>query len=340
MLLGCSRGLLKPSYQPSSPKIEQLALATTMTPEAQQLFYQQDPKIQPKEKFRSFCRKASQDPEKTIILGCFTSNGYTGSIVIQSISDPRLQGMMEVVAAHEMLHAAYHTFSPQDRQRLEPKLRKAARRVTDTNLLSILEAYEDGDPEIYVNELHSHLGTQLNDLGDPDLEEHYQQYFSDRQRVVAFAKRSRKELNQLEAQAEQLKPEIDALKLDLESEESILLRSMEDLKLSVDRIERMRSDLQALRQQVEALIDRGDASLVSQFEREQERFNAEVRQYNAQVQAHREQVDQYHQQFDTYEQKISEYNQLTQTKQSILSSLRSDQPDFSVPQATPQADEP
>ena len=99
--------LFSVTYEPSSPEIEALAIATTMTPDAQQLFYKQDPQIASKESFHSLCSKVERNTEKTVLLGCFTSDGYQGNIVIQSVTDSRLEGTMEVVAAHELLHAAY-----------------------------------------------------------------------------------------------------------------------------------------------------------------------------------------------------------------------------------------
>ena len=335
VLINILRSVIKPIERPSSSEIERLAIATTMTPKAQQLFYQQDPEIQPKEKFRSFCRKPGQDPEKTIILGCFTSNGYQGSIVIQAVSDPRLEGTMEVVAAHEMLHAAYQELNPLERSRLEPKLKQAAKRVEDPNLQSILEAYEAGDPDIYVNELHSHLGTSLEDFGDPDLETYYQQYFHDRQQVVALAKRSRQELTQLDAQADQLKPQIDDLERRLKSWQADLRSSDHDLQSRLRQIKQMRSALQDLRQEAQVNLTQGDPSLVSQFKRDQNQFNAAVRQYNDQVEHYQDQLDQYNQQVEIYEQTIAEYNALNQTKQSILSSLQNEQPTLPVPQIVP-----
>jgi prefoldin subunit 5 len=334
VFLGIWRGTWKPTYRPSSPEIEQLAIATSMTPKAQQLFYQQDPKISPKDQFRTLCRKPEGDPEKLILLGCFTSNGYQGNIVIQFVSDPRLQGTMEVVAAHEMLHAAYQDLNPLERSRLEPKLRQAAKRVTDPNLLSVLKAYEPGDSNIYVNELHSHLGTSLEDLGDPELEQHYQHYFSDRQQVVALAQRSRRELNQLEAQADELKPEIDNLESDLKSQQARIQNTASELEQSIKTIDRMKSDLLAFKLEAETSLVSGDRSKVSQFNREQDRFNAEVRDYNAQVEEHRDQVTQYNQQVEVYKQKIAEYNQLSQTRKSILSSLQAEST-VPMPQLSP-----
>lgn len=320
-LISCTQ-ITPKSYKPSSPQIEQLAVDTTMTTKAQQLFYQQDPRIESKQLFHELCRNVSHHTEKTILLGCFTSNGYQGKIVLQSVTDPRLTGTMEVVAAHEMLHAAYQQLTTKERSRLAPKLKQAAQRVVETNLKAVLQEYAEGDPDIYVNELHSHLGTSLGDLGNPELEEYYRQYFRDRQQVVAFAQQSRRVLSQIETQVQALEPELNALEGDLKTEKNAIERTEDDLKASIQNLERMESNLKNLKQQTETALSRGDTSLIKPFEQERSRFNSAVRDFNGQVQTLQNRIDQFNQQFAAYSQKVDVYNQLAATNRSILSSIK------------------
>ncbi len=335
LLLGYFHKFLPVTYKPSSPAIEQLAIATTMTPDAQQIFYKQDPSIEPKKRFHSLCHQPGRKPEKTIILGCYINNGYEGNIVIQSVTDARLQGLMEVIAAHEMLHAAYHELSQAERDRLSPKLRQAAKRVKDSRLLSVLEEYESGDPDIYANELHSHLGTELAELGDPDLDQHYQRYFQDRQQVITFAQKSRSTLFQLDAQAEKLKPEIDALETSLLQQKTLILQADRDLEAKAQRLKQMRANLRQLKQEAEAALRRGDTSLAEQFELQKNRLNTEVNQYNSRVQNLQGRVTQLNQQANTYKQKVDTYNELAKTSRSILDSLKVDESEYRVPQLSP-----
>ncbi len=316
--------LVSHTYEPSSPKIKQLAIDTTMTLKAQQLFYQQKPRIESKRTFHQLCRKVGHNPEKTIILGCFTSNGYRGNIIIQSVTDSRLAGMMEMVAAHEMLHAAYQKMSSKERARLAPKLKQAAQRVTDEQLLTVLKDYEAGDPEIYVNELHSHLGTTLANLGDPALETHYQQFFRDRKQVVAFAQRSRRVLNQIDAQVQQLEPELNTLEANLKAEKESIQRTEADLKASFQDLERMKSNLADLKQRAEASLRQGDYGLADSFEQQRSHFNTAVQDYNWQVETLQNRITQFNQQFATYSQKVDAYNQLAATNRSILSAIKLD----------------
>jgi hypothetical protein len=322
-------------YQPPSPEIEQLATATTMTPEAQQLFYQQEPQIVPKQSFHTQCRKTSHALKKAIILGCYSRNPYRGQILIQAVSDERLQGTMEVTAAHEMLHAAYDKLTEDERNWLAPKLKTARQWVKEPRLLAILKQYESGDSVIYLNELHSHLGVELSELGDPQLEKYYQKYFFDRQQVVALAQSSQSTLSQLEAQTNQLKPEIEILDASLKEEATLIRQVFDELKTREQNLAWMQSDLMNLKEQAEQLIRQGDPSLVSEFELAKSRYNAEVSDYNRWVQEHQDRVDQFNQQVESYEQKINAYNQLVETGQSILSTLEVDGSVETLPEVSP-----
>lgn len=322
-------------YKPSSPKIQQLAIDTTMTAKSRQLFYQQEPKIEPKAIFHQRCRKVGHNPEKTILLGCFTSNGYQGSIIIQSVTDPRLAGMMEMVAAHEMLHAAYQQLSYKERSRLAPRLKRAVQQVKDENLQAVLKEYAAGDPEIYVNELHSHLGTSVTDLGDPELEQYYRQYFRDRKQVVAFAKRSRSVLAEIETQIEQLEPELDKLEVNLTAEKDYIQQAEEDLKAAQRDLEQMKVNLADLKRLAENSLKRGNASLVDEFEQERSRFNTEVGAFNGKVQRLQTRITQFNQQFATYTQKVNSYNELAATNRSILSTIKLKPADKAVKSVVP-----
>jgi len=76
-----------------------LADATAMKDSARRLFYVYHPAILDKADFNTYCR----DNEHTIVLGCYrTARG----IYIYDVADPRLNGIKEVTAAHELFHGA------------------------------------------------------------------------------------------------------------------------------------------------------------------------------------------------------------------------------------------
>ena len=317
-------GLFKRTYEPSSPEIEQLAIATSMTAEARQIFYKQNPQIASKQEFHRLCRGTNHNPEKTVLLGCFIHRGGQGNIFIQSVTDSRLQGTIEVVAAHEMLHAAYRNLSIEERKELAPKLQKAAESVTDSFLLPVIQEYEKGPTEIYFNELHSYLGTELKSLSNPELEAYYQKYFVDRQKVVALSTQSRRVLIQLESQADSLSTEIDRLETILQQEEQALKSLSNQLDQTSQYLEILKTNLIQTKGAAEQALRRGNSSLVSQFEQQQAEYNSEVRYFNSSVEAHRERVDAFNRDFEIYKQKIETFNQLNQNKREILDTLKLD----------------
>lgn len=321
------------TYEPPSPEIERLAIATSMTEEARQIFYKQNPQIAPKEEFHRVCSRTNHNPSKTVLLGCFIQRGNRGNIFIQSVTDSRLQGTIEVVAAHEMLHAAYQKLSFEERRTIAPKLQKAADSVTDSFLVPIIKEYEKGLTEIYFNELHSYLGTELKSFADPELEAYYRRYFEDRQKVVALAKQSRSVLTQIESQADQLGAEIDQLENNLQQEEQQLKALALSLDQQARQLESLKVSLLQTKNNAELALRRGDASLVSFFDRQQNQYNNQVRDFNASVESHRRRVDFFNQDYEVYKQKIESFNQLNENKREILDTLKLDSSKPSLSQA-------
>ncbi|NJN30563.1 MAG: hypothetical protein HC824_09125 [Synechococcales cyanobacterium RM1_1_8] len=320
--------------EPPSAEAERLAQATTMTPRAQRLFYRHRPDFASRETFLDKCNV----PKDAIVLGCYLEKSQgdrilSGKIIIQDIRDPQFSGTMEVTAAHEMLHAAYARLSPQQQEALFQQLKIAKLRVTDEKLLQVLDEYKGQEEKRYRHELHSHLGTELKDLGNPELEAHYQQYFSDRQRVIAFAEQSVRVFNDFEQRAEALAAEIEqfeqqltASQAELEAEEARLSRVSADL-------EQRKAALENTRTAAESALTQGNGQaerLINQFEQGKIDFNRQVDDYNAQVQANVQRIDRFNQSVQDYQQKIDAYNQIAQNSRKALESLKG---------ATPAANE-
>jgi hypothetical protein len=305
--------------RPTSAAVEQLALATAMTRPAQRLFYRQNPTIEPHENVVSDCKVS----DKGIMLGCYSHRGKIGKIVIQSVTDPRLRGVMEVTAAHEMLHAAYEKLSPSERDELTPHLEKAIKYVKDQRLLKVLQDYQKTDTAVYVNELHSYLGTELDNLADPFLEKHYRQYFSDRSQVIVFADRSGAPMRKLDQRADGLKPEIETLEADLKREKQALNNLKAKLNDSDRILTALKSDLDQTRATLENASAQGqnNVDLINKFEDQKAKFNHQVGLHNELVGTENNQIAQFNQKIDVYKQKISDYNQVGKDQRLLLDSL-------------------
>jgi hypothetical protein len=311
--------------KPPSLEVEQLAKSATMTEEAQQLFYRQAPIIQPKQAFFQSCREPGKSDESQIMLGCYRGSGRSGEIFIQAITDKRFNGTMEVTAAHEMLHVAYHRLlSKSEHDWLMPRLKQAAHRVKDRHLLVVLKKYETTDAERYVNELHSHLGTELDDLGDVQLEDYYRRYFADRHRVVVLAEQSQVALRKLDDQNDRLNVDIQKLEANLKMGKEDLKADEQRLSLGKQNLETLRANLTDFKAQAEQSYreGKGSSALDTQFEQMRSNFNQKVFDYQEQVKQYQDKVNLYNQQLDRYKQQVNAYNEILRDKRSLLEELR------------------
>jgi hypothetical protein len=120
---------------------------------------------------------------------------------------------MNVVAAHEMLHAAYDRLSPWAKKKLNSELEQQVTTLNNASLNKRLQDYASFEPGARDNELHSILGTEYANLS-ADLEHYYSQYFQNRAQVVA----DNQEFNQVFSG---LEDEISSLESKISSQESI-----------------------------------------------------------------------------------------------------------------------
>lgn len=190
----------------AAPAISDYAARSTMTEEGRFLFYASRPSIASGTEFDTAC---ATHQEGVGILGCYLPADR--SIHLFDVTDPRLDGLEDVVAAHEMLHAAWDRMSADERAKLAPLLEaEVAKLSDDTALAETLAFYATAEPGERLNELHSILGTEYPDLS-PQLEAHYAEYFSDRKAVTAMHDTSNAVFVEQAAQIAALVAQIDAL---------------------------------------------------------------------------------------------------------------------------------
>ena len=169
------------------------------------LFYVQRPLLQNLDEFRNNCSTS----EQTIVLGCYKTNV---GIYIYGIEDSRLQGVKQVTAAHEMLHAAYDRLSQSEKNKVNQLTLSAFNQLTDERVKKNIESYRTRDASVVPNELHSILATEVDSL-PPELEQYYKKYFIDRHKIVAFS-------NQYEGEFTRRESAIDAYDKQLEDTKS------------------------------------------------------------------------------------------------------------------------
>lgn len=271
-----------------TPPAAVVALAddVAMTDHARKLFYVNDPQIEDASTFNQHCRTG----EYTIVLGCYIS-GDRG-IYVFAIDDERLDGIKQVTAAHEMLHAAYERLPTKERQRVDRLTAAVFANLQNDRVTASIDRYRDNDPSVVPNELHSILGTEVA-LLSPELEEYYTQYFTDRSRVVAYAE-------QYEAAFESRKTKIADYEAQLTDMQTEITARSDVLKTRAETLEREYADLEAQRGTISA----------ADFNQRAVAYNAEVAGYNSEVQAVGALITTYNETYDAYTAVVLEQQDL------------------------------
>lgn len=197
-------------YDPS-PEIAQLAERAGFSDEGRFYFYATHPRLESAEQFNEDCQRREQGSP---VLGCYHPS--TDTIYIYAINNAQLDGIQEVTAAHEMLHAVFERMPHRDAERLASLLERAYEQNKTERLESRMAYYERAQPGSRINELHSIVGTEFAEIGQ-ELEEYYSAYFADRSKTVALYQSYsgqfyaiEQEMDDLTEQMERQRPVIDA----------------------------------------------------------------------------------------------------------------------------------
>ncbi len=272
------------------PQVAKLATTTTMTDTARRLFYLNEPTIESQKSAQNLCKST----EHTVVLGCYVPNK---GIFLQEVADPRLQGVMEVTAAHEMLHVAYQRMSLFEQTQLNNQLQAALQQIQNPRISQLVNTYREQEPNSVDNELHSILGTEVRNLS-PKLEEHYRKYFTDRNAIVALSERYEGVFTALREKAKQTSKQLITLKSTLERLEA-----------------RVKSE--------EANIASERATIQSEIAaNSQVDYTSRIASFNAKVQTYKELIARFNEQTAIYNQKISEYKSLALEEKSLVESLQ------------------
>lgn len=176
----------------ASPPADVVALAdeATMTTSGQDVFFDNDPRLLGADEFPGQCPAHA--------AGCY--NPAAATIVVYEPADERLHGWVVTAATHEMLHAAYDSLSPSDRDDIDTLLASAVATLrSDDPVLAQIEA-SVGDSERHrATEQFAYVGTQVASV-DPRLEEIYARFLDDRQAVVGSYTATRTLLSDMVAQ--------------------------------------------------------------------------------------------------------------------------------------------
>lgn len=251
-----------------------------MTDEATHLVKINRAIITEKADFAGYC---SSSAEQTIVLGCY--HGVQQGIYILKITDDkRLDGVMQVTAAHEMLHAAYDRLSDEKKQEVDGWLLDYYQHsLTDKRIKKTIDSYKKTEPNDLANEMHSIFATEVKKL-PANLETYYKQYFTDRQKVAGFAADYQAEFTKRQAKVEAYDARLESLKKTIQRHEKSLNQQTAELKQQAAHMEQLKrsGQVSAYNQQVgpyNAKVS-GYNSLVATTKAEINEYNAIVRKRN------------------------------------------------------------
>lgn len=163
------------TYQPRAEVVSFMS-RVELTREARAIFYRADPRYDSKSTFNQDCETRPHELE----LGCY----FRSRIYVLKIENAALASEMDVVSAHELLHAAWQRLSAKERSDLATELNRVYAGMTDNDLRQRMASYAKSEPGEEANELHSILGTEYPSLS-PKLEAHYAKYFPKREQILA-----------------------------------------------------------------------------------------------------------------------------------------------------------
>ena len=164
------------------------------------LFNATQPELNKADDFNANCR---QDEGEVAVLGCYTA----GNIYIYDIADAKLDGIRELTAAHELLHAVWARMSNAEKEDLKPILQQ----VYQNNLSVLKDDVETYADDERVEEIFVRAGTEIKKLPDV-LEKYYAEIFNNQDAVVDFYEKYIAVFREIKMQMEELASEIEVLR--------------------------------------------------------------------------------------------------------------------------------
>ncbi len=284
-------------FEPTSD-VRNLIYELNLTPKAERIFLASQPEVNEPQEFNQNCQR--QEPNVSI-LGCYTM----GRIFIFDVTNEELEGVSQVTAAHELLHAIYERLSDKERESVDSLLQDAYSQVDNTELKNRMDYYARTEPGEANNELHAIIATEVLDISG-ELEQYYSKYFNNRKQIVDLYRGYNSKFIALYEKAERIKKEVEELEAQLIDRQTQFEADLRSLNASINLFN-SRANSNYFTSEYQFNIARNQLlQSVNSLELERVAINAEVARYN---------------------QLIEEYNQnasRTQELQSGMDSLASE----------------
>lgn len=291
------------NYTPPAD-ISELAVNSGMNDSGKKLFYIGKPQVLNDKPFNQSCTTT----EATKVLGCYVSYGIKGvsslagivpyDIYIYDVNRPELEGIQEVTAAHEMLHAAYDRLPITEKNRINELLISYYDKTNNESLKQTIESYAARDKSVVANELHSILGTEIRSL-PPELEQYYSKYFEDRDKVVNKFESYERVFSETKTEIDRLVGELNLRKTQIAKLESLL--------------EAQNDQLENIKAQMDGYSASGNISA----------YNNLVPQYNKLANTYNTEINQLKLLLKEYNQLVESHNSLIIVQQDLINSIDS-----------------
>ena len=277
-----------------SPEIAQIANDVGLNENGRFYYFASRPELDFAKEFNGECRSREQG---NAILGCYKNQ----RIYIYNVNDERLNGLKEVTAAHEMLHAAYERLPESDKKAVNALLEKEYRKNSDAEFSKRMDYYKRNQPGEEYNELHSIIGTEFADIS-PQLEDYYKRYFNNRSQVVALHSKYSDKFKELKQGSASLRKELENLSISINNA---------SLKYNKD-ISNLNSEINAFNSRAK----NGDFSSQEDFLNERSYLIKSTRK----LEQDRANINRY---IGQYESKRIEYNKLVDESNSMYKAMDS-----------------
>lgn len=249
------------------------------------LFYASRPVVADSQSFNQSCDRKEQN---TAIIGCYVGD----TIYVYDVTNEKLDGVKEVTAAHEMLHAVYQRLTTSEKKKVDQLVEEEYTKLSaDPAYADRMAFYARTEPGERDNELHSIIGTELSVI-DPELEAHYAQYFRDRSKIVAYYNKYNGAFKQLKEQSETLASQLDTLGKKIESDKAAYSAEVAALNTDVDEFKRRdaandfesvakrNAELLTLQSRISA-TDKKRNMVIATIQNEVNQYNELVKEFNA-----------------------------------------------------------
>ena len=135
------------NYKPTAD-ITQIVQRIKPTDTGKTIFYASNPQVEDSAEFNGNCKNSEGD---SAVLGCYRAE----KIHVYNVVNSKLDGVKDVTAAHELLHAIWQRMSKEERTRIGSLLETEYEKNKTPEFEKLMQSYDKTEPGEKINELHS-----------------------------------------------------------------------------------------------------------------------------------------------------------------------------------------